>query len=152
MLAKQPIHISSIWGFRHFVNAVAVTASYTVWALKSSTRFPWGRIQCPLLPLGLGVHESSSRRNGSKKRPTCPSSLQAFTRQGQEEKPLEIRNVKALKFVIAGTWVAQWLSICLWLRSWSRGPGIESHLRLPREPASPSAYVSASPCVSWINT
>ena len=29
------------------------------------------------------------------------------------------------------TWVAQWLSICLWLRSWSQGPGIEFCIRLP---------------------
>ena len=27
------------------------------------------------------------------------------------------------------TWVAQWLSICLWLRVWSQGPEIESHIR-----------------------
>ena len=26
--------------------------------------------------------------------------------------------------------VAQRLSICLWLRAWSWGPGIESHIRL----------------------
>ena len=29
-----------------------------------------------------------------------------------------------------GTWVAQWLSGCLWLRSGSQGPGIESCIRL----------------------
>ena len=29
-----------------------------------------------------------------------------------------------------GTWVAQWLSICLW-PSWSRGPGIQSRIVLP---------------------
>ena len=48
--------------------------------------------------------------------------------------------------------MAQWLSVCLWLRLWSCGPRIESHIRLPmqREPASPSACVSASPCLSWI--
>ena len=28
-------------------------------------------------------------------------------------------------------WVAQWLSICFWLRSWPQGSGIESHIRLP---------------------
>ena len=28
-------------------------------------------------------------------------------------------------------WVAQWLSICLWLRSRSQSPGIESHIGLP---------------------
>ena len=32
---------------------------------------------------------------------------------------------------MGGTWVAQWLSICLLLRSWYQGPGIESHIRLP---------------------
>ena len=29
-----------------------------------------------------------------------------------------------------GTWVAQWLSICLWLRVWSEGPETEPHIRL----------------------
>ena len=29
-----------------------------------------------------------------------------------------------------GAWVAQWLSVCLWLGLGSRGPGIESHIRL----------------------
>ena len=27
-------------------------------------------------------------------------------------------------------WVAQWSSICLWLRAWSQGPGIESRIGL----------------------
>ena len=31
---------------------------------------------------------------------------------------------------IWGTWVAQWLSISLWLRAWSPGPGIEFPLGL----------------------
>ena len=30
-----------------------------------------------------------------------------------------------------GTWVAQRLSVCLQLRSWSRGPGIEAYIGLP---------------------
>ena len=30
-----------------------------------------------------------------------------------------------------GTWVAQWLSVCLWLRSWSWSSGIESRIGLP---------------------
>ena len=29
-------------------------------------------------------------------------------------------------------WIAQWLSVCLWLVSWSWGPGIKSYIRLPR--------------------
>ena len=37
------------------------------------------------------------------------------------------------------TWVVQWLSICLWLRPWSRCPGIKSCVRLPSLQASPSA-------------
>ena len=32
---------------------------------------------------------------------------------------------------LQGVWVPQWLSICLWLRSWSWGPAMESHIRLP---------------------
>ena len=31
---------------------------------------------------------------------------------------------------IQDIWVAQWLSLCFWLRMWSRGPGIESHIGL----------------------
>ena len=31
---------------------------------------------------------------------------------------------------VGDTWVAQWLSICLQLRAWSRGPGIKSHIGL----------------------
>ena len=30
-----------------------------------------------------------------------------------------------------GTWVAQWLSLCLWLKAGPWGPGIESHIGLP---------------------
>ena len=32
--------------------------------------------------------------------------------------------------IVGGTWVAQSLSICLWLKSWSRGHGMESHIGL----------------------
>ena len=58
-----------------------------------------------------------------------------------------------------GTWVARWLSICLQLRvmipfssgcdpgSWDRIP----HQDPLREPASPSAYVSASLSLSLMN-
>ena len=28
-------------------------------------------------------------------------------------------------------WVAQWLSVCLWLRSWSQSPRINSHIGFP---------------------
>jgi len=44
----------------------------------------------------------------------------------------------------AAGWL-RWLSICLWLRSGSQGPGTEPQVdsQLSREPASPSA--SASP-------
>ena len=55
-------------------------------------------------------------------------------------------------------WVAQRFSACLWPRARSWRPGIESHIRLLvhgacMEPASPSAYVSASLslCVTIIN-
>ena len=30
-----------------------------------------------------------------------------------------------------GIWVSQWLSIYLWLRSWSRGPRVESCIGVP---------------------
>ena len=32
---------------------------------------------------------------------------------------------------VEDTWVAQWLNVCLWLRSCSQGPAIKSHIRLP---------------------
>ena len=32
-----------------------------------------------------------------------------------------------------GTWVAQWLDVCLWLKSWSRVPGIKFRISLPTE-------------------
>ena len=38
---------------------------------------------------------------------------------------------KNVKTLTQGTWGAQGLSICLWLRAWSQGPGIESHIGLP---------------------
>ena len=51
-----------------------------------------------------------------------------------------------------GAWVTQWLSVCLRLRLWSWGPGIESHIRLPAGsllllPMS----LSLSMWLSWIN-
>ena len=64
---------------------------------------------------------------------------------------LEILMKKALR----DAWVAQWLSIFLWLRAWSRGSWDQV---LPRDPlggpASPFAYVSClclSLCLSWIS-
>ena len=42
-----------------------------------------------------------------------------------------------------GTLVAQWLTVCLWLRSWSRGPGVKSCIGLPT-----GNLLLASACVS----
>ena len=43
--------------------------------------------------------------------------------------------------------------VCLWLRAWSRGPGVESHIRLPTGslllPLPMSLPLSL--CLSWIN-
>ena len=51
------------------------------------------------------------------------------------------------------TWLAQQLSVCLWLRAWSWSPGIKSHIRLPAWslllPLPMSLPLSL--CVSWIN-
>ena len=50
-------------------------------------------------------------------------------------------------------WVAQWLSICLRLRAWSRSPGIHSHigslLGACFSCLCPSLCLSL--CLSWIN-
>ena len=43
---------------------------------------------------------------------------------------------------IKGSWVAHWLSVCLWLRLWSQGPRIEPCMLM-----SPPLSV----CPSWIN-
>ena len=60
-----------------------------------------------------------------------------------------------LRSSVWGTWVAQWLSVCLWLRAWSWGPGIESHIRLSTGslllPLPLSLPLSLSLCLSWIN-
>ena len=50
-------------------------------------------------------------------------------------------------------WVAQWLSICLWLKLWLQGPGMESHIEFPAGslllPLSMSLPLSV--CLSWVN-
>ena len=64
--------------------------------------------------------------------------------------PLPVRNnLKAGTMVEKkkdwDAWVAQWLSVCLWLRAWSRSPGIESCIGLPTGSLLlPLACVSAS--------
>ena len=54
--------------------------------------------------------------------------------------------------MMRGTWVAQWLSVCPQLRSWSQGPGIESHIGFPTGslllPLPVSLPLSG---LSWIN-
>ena len=55
------------------------------------------------------------------------------------------------KINVWGTWVAQWLSVCLWLRSWSQGPGIESPSGLPTGSLLLPLPVSLPLCVSLMN-
>ena len=51
-----------------------------------------------------------------------------------------------------GTWIVQWLSICLWLRVWSWGAGTESCIRLPGSLILPLPMsLPLSFCLSWIN-
>ena len=59
----------------------------------------------------------------------------------------------SLKIPIRGTRVAQWLSICLGLRLWSWGPGIESCIGLSAWSLLLLLPVSLpfSVCLSWIN-
>ena len=42
---------------------------------------------------------------------------------------------------LRGACVAQWLAMCLWLKIWSRGPGIESLIGLPARSLLPSHEV-----------
>ena len=55
--------------------------------------------------------------------------------------------------ICTGTWVAQWLSICLRLWVWPRGPGIQSCMRFPAGSLVLPLPVSLplSLCLSWIN-
>ena len=50
-----------------------------------------------------------------------------------------------------GAWVAQWLSVCLWLGLWSQGPENESHVGLPTGSLPLPLPVSLPFCLSWIN-
>ena len=52
------------------------------------------------------------------------------------------------RYIVRGAWVVQWLSVCLWLRSWSQGPGIEFHISSVWESCFSSAYFSAFLSVS----
>ena len=51
----------------------------------------------------------------------------------------------------APEWLSGWASICLRLRSWSQGPGIESCIRLPCRTMPLPVSLSLSLCLSWIN-
>ena len=61
----------------------------------------------------------------------------------------------SISLSIWDAWVAQQLSACLQLRSWSWSPGIESHIDLPAWslllPLPVSLPLSLSLCLSWIN-
>ena len=52
-----------------------------------------------------------------------------------------------------GTWVVQWLSICLQLRAWSRGPEIKFRFGLPtRSLLLPlPTFLLLCVCLSWID-
>ena len=66
---------------------------------------------------------------------------------------LRVSRNKLWKRNVWDTWVAQQLGVCLQLRVWSRGPGIESPIWLPVESLLLPLPVSLPPslCVSWIN-
>ena len=54
-----------------------------------------------------------------------------------------------------GTWMAQWLSICLQLRSWSQGPGIKPHVGPPAQWGACFSHSLCLPvpiCAGKINT
>ena len=53
-------------------------------------------------------------------------SLSYFTTLEVAGKNSEVKSLLSLRNASdGGTWLAQWLSICLWLRSWSQSPGIK---------------------------
>ena len=62
----------------------------------------------------------------------CPHELEGpVWRPSHYKTRVGLGLLKGKKF--RGHWVAQWLSICLWLRVWPWGPEIESHIGLPAE-------------------
>ena len=67
---------------------------------------------------------------------------------GREEKYIKIHFRKNRA---RDTWVAQWFSVCLWLRAWSRGPGIESCIGRPAWSLLLPLPVFLSFCMSLIN-
>ena len=54
-------------------------------------------------------------------------------------------------WVLSGGWVAQQLSLCLWLREWSWSPRIESHIGLPAWSLLLPLPISLPLCVSLMN-
>ena len=76
--------------------------------------------------------------------PLSRSSLFICPASGSQSLLLLTLIIPAWEASLRGTWVAQGISICLWLRLWSQGPGIKSHiglsmgfllLPLPKKPA-----------------
>ena len=54
-----------------------------------------------------------------------------YTGNSKNSRAYHTQGIKITSIYYWNAWVAQWLSVCLWLRAWSQGPGIESHIRLP---------------------
>ena len=96
----------------------------------------------------LGKPKTTGRQERTLKplTPTGPANTKHSLTPSQTYMKLHIKRLSQ------GTWVAQWLSVYLWLRSCSRGPGIKSRIGLPiGSPLSPSACVSASLSVPLVN-
>ena len=51
----------------------------------------------------------------------------------KDVKTIQWRKKLLLRYGTRGAWVVSRLSVRLWLRSWSQGPGIEPHIKLPAQ-------------------
>ena len=133
----------------------------SIWLCPPRTSQRWDSLSCKgLYARNRMVQVSGRTHRGKEKNKLIMSvgldlNLELLERS-DESSQIQISTPQLLftsssfqKYLSGGIRVVQWLSICLWLTVWSRGPGIKSRIRLP----SSSACVSASLFLwlSWLN-
>ena len=103
---------------------------WSLWACSASTAWCHGRTQFPTdrsvgLLLYLYVCTAFMLQN-TNAFSSCSRSLRMHNSYILDYQQIE----KANKTFLMRNWWLSWLSICLGLRSWFQGPGIESHMGL----------------------